>query len=336
MSTPQALGDVTADALVQDSQLPGCGLPSDYNTTVGLTKPSAFRSGRDEEAVAGYDPRANRRFWFGYGFETDSFVPDITGEPAIGFKIDSYLKIVSSADLSVVSATGTTVRLDNSEDGTDDYYNGWNVSVKKAGVVQTREIIDYVGATRTATVSAWTTTPDNTYTYELEYTQSKFDLCAIDDAGNQYSALSFSIYRSSVIASVVAQAQGAWYFNDDAFFVSGAGFQGAVDFGSTAQFHADLTIADNGVNIILGTLQGTKIGTSASQKLAFHDATPVVQRASADQAAVSTTIGGAVGIDLTDAVGLLNQVRTGTLALMVLSNEIRAALVEKGLIKGAV
>lgn len=41
------------------------------------------------------------------------------------------------------------------------------------------------------------------------------------------------------------------------------------------------------INLVLGTSTGTKIGTSASQKLGFYNATPIVQ-----QTGVAVTAGG--------------------------------------------
>jgi hypothetical protein len=54
----------------------------------------------------------------------------------------------------------------------------------------------------------------------------------------------------------------------------------------------NLTINDTR-NIVLATGTGTKIGTSASQKLGFFDKTPVVQPAGANQAALTNSTGGA-------------------------------------------
>lgn len=48
------------------------------------------------------------------------------------------------------------------------------------------------------------------------------------------------------------------------------------------------TFAD-GANLIFNTTTGSKIGNATTQKLAFHNSTPVVQRAGAAQAAVATT-----------------------------------------------
>lgn len=50
----------------------------------------------------------------------------------------------------------------------------------------------------------------------------------------------------------------------------------------------------DGENLALGTTTGTKIGTSASQKLGLWNATPVVQPSSANQTAVTDSTGGSV------------------------------------------
>jgi len=94
---------------------------------------------------------------------------------------------------------------------------------------------------------------------------------------------------------------------------------------------------------------GTKVGRSATDKLAFHGATPVVQRAGAAQAAVTPTVGAALattaattstpyGFSQAQADGLIarvNQLIVDNAALVALCNELRAASVAKGLIKGA-
>lgn len=82
-----------------------------------------------------------------------------------------------------------------------------------------------------------------------------------------------------------------------------------------------------GVNLTLGTATGTKIGTAAGEKLAFHNATPVAQRSGAAQAAVPTT-----AATNSSPYGY-SQAQAD--AIVTLLNEIRAALVAKGLIKGS-
>lgn len=87
---------------------------------------------------------------------------------------------------------------------------------------------------------------------------------------------------------------------------------------------------NNGANIVVNTTTGTKIGTSTSQKLAVFNQTPIVQPASADQAALSLNkdVGGADTVD----VGALNGNFTN---IETLVNQLRSDLIAFGIIKGS-
>jgi hypothetical protein len=99
-----------------------------------------------------------------------------------------------------------------------------------------------------------------------------------------------------------------------------------------------LQIAEAG-DIAVGTTTGTKFGTATNQRLAFFNATPIVQPASANQAALTNNTGGtadgtlaAVGNTSTaDQAAVINDNFT---ELHRLQNEMRTALVNLGLIKG--
>jgi hypothetical protein len=86
-----------------------------------------------------------------------------------------------------------------------------------------------------------------------------------------------------------------------------------------------LTLGDN--DIVAGDAAGTKIGTATTQKLGFFDATPIVQPAGADQAAVATT--GAT--DVTP----FGYTEAQANEIVTLVNEMRSVLVNLGLMKGA-
>lgn len=68
-----------------------------------------------------------------------------------------------------------------------------------------------------------------------------------------------------------------------------------------AAVSADLTVGD-GYNIILGSTNGTKIGTATTQKLGFFNATPVVQRSAYTQtyATADKTHANPTAVALTD------------------------------------
>ena len=110
-------------------------------------------------------------------------------------------------------------------------------------------------------------------------------------------------------------------------YLSGATSSIQVQLGTKApsaspSFTGTVTLGDT-VNVVLNATTGTKIGTATTQKLAFHNATPVAQRAGAAQAALVAITGGE---SPTEAEHNL---------VITLVNELRAALVEKGIIKGS-
>ncbi len=113
-----------------------------------------------------------------------------------------------------------------------------------------------------------------------------------------------------------------------AFTIKKAIFTG-IDSGGTTRLtlmdSGDLQINDAN-NIIVGTTTGTQVATATTQLLAFHGSTPVVQRAGSAQAAVVGTGSALASYGYTQAQAD---------SIVTLVNELRAALVEKGIIKGS-
>ena len=109
---------------------------------------------------------------------------------------------------------------------------------------------------------------------------------------------------------------------------------GTLGAGATT-LSAALTLGNN--DIVSGTGAGTKIGTSASQKLGFFDKTPVVQPAAANQAALTNSTGGTADGTLAAVSGTGDDadINNNFTELHTLLTEIRTALVNLGLIKGA-
>jgi hypothetical protein len=79
---------------------------------------------------------------------------------------------------------------------------------------------------------------------------------------------------------------------------------------------------------ITDTTTGSMFATATAQKLAFHGATPVIQRANAAQAQVATT-----GSTLVTPYGYTTSAQAD--GIVALLNEIQAVLVEKGIMKGS-
>jgi hypothetical protein len=109
---------------------------------------------------------------------------------------------------------------------------------------------------------------------------------------------------------------------------------GTLGAGATT-LSAALTLGNN--DIVSGTGAGTKIGTSTTQKLGFFDKTPVVQPAAANQAALTNSTGGTADGTLAAVSGTGDDadINNNFTELHTLLNEIRTALVNLGLIKGA-
>lgn len=91
-------------------------------------------------------------------------------------------------------------------------------------------------------------------------------------------------------------------------------------------FTTSVTLTD-AINVVLGSTTGTKFGTAITQKLGFYNATPVVQRAAAAQAAAP-----AGGTGATAGAYDTSAHRDSMIALV---NEMRTVLVNLGLMKGS-
>lgn len=74
---------------------------------------------------------------------------------------------------------------------------------------------------------------------------------------------------------------------------------------------------------------GTILGQSSSDLISFHNASPSAQRSGAAQAAVSAS----VAIAISSGYGFATAAQAD--AIVTLVNELRAALVAKGLIAGS-
>lgn len=100
-----------------------------------------------------------------------------------------------------------------------------------------------------------------------------------------------------------------------------------------------IAIAANTRDIILDATTGTKIATATSQKLGFWNATPVIQPASANQAAVAATVATTAATN-TAPYGYTTAAQADDLItevgqLKVLVNQLRSELVTIGIIKGS-
>ncbi len=106
---------------------------------------------------------------------------------AVAGQIQLDTVIVSNEDTAQAGSTGTTIKLATGASTTDDFYNSMSIYISSGvGAGQVRDISDYVGSTRVATVATWTTTPDATSVYEV---RSSFgDATVVNDTDIKFAA----------------------------------------------------------------------------------------------------------------------------------------------------
>lgn len=100
---------------------------------------------------------------------SNNVVTGADGGEATGEGIEIIAEASPTESGTAAAGSSTTITLAGSASATDDFYNGWEVTITSGtGSGQTRTISDYVGSTKVATVSsAWTTPPNATSTYSL-------------------------------------------------------------------------------------------------------------------------------------------------------------------------
>jgi len=83
---------------------------------------------------------------------------------------DEFTRVTIALIGNVQAGASTTITLASSASATDDIYNNYTITITSGtGAGQSKTITDYVGTTKVATVSAWTTNPDATSVYSINY-----------------------------------------------------------------------------------------------------------------------------------------------------------------------
>ena len=115
------------------------------------------------------------------------------------------------------SGTLNTITLGGSADGTNDVYNGSTIYITSGtGLGQVRQIVDYDGASKTATVATnWLTIPDNTSVYEI--------LPTIQIAGNGSGAQAKAVVQANKIVKINMIAPGSGYTFASLSIIGGGG-----------------------------------------------------------------------------------------------------------------
>ena len=115
-------------------------------------------------------------------------------------------------------STSTTIILAATASATDDLYNNMTVYISSGtGSGQIKTITDYVGSTKTATVSTWTTTPGTDSVYEV------MPLVTITTTEGSAAAARVSSVIGGVIKKVSMTAVGTLYRSATAVLTGGGG-----------------------------------------------------------------------------------------------------------------
>ena len=115
-------------------------------------------------------------------------------------------------------STSTTINLAATASATDDIYNSMTVYISSGtGSGQIKVITDYVGSTKVATVSAWTTTPDATSVYEI------MPAVTITTTEGSGAAARCSSVIGGIIKKVSMTAVGTLYRSGTATITGGGG-----------------------------------------------------------------------------------------------------------------
>lgn len=103
---------------------------------------------------------------------------------------------------AAAGSTGTTLNLAASALAVNDVYNDMTVAITGGtGSGQSRTITDYVGATKIATVAAWSVTPDDTSTYAITATRAS----VFFDGAAHYMKATFTLNQPETVYLVVKQ-----------------------------------------------------------------------------------------------------------------------------------
>lgn len=172
------------------------------------------------------------------------------------------------------------------------------------------------------------------------------------DAGRTCTAATYSTFlgnasgynasQAATVAYATAVGYGAYVTGDNAVALGYGAAAGAntVVLGNTS--HTDTYLfgdvnPEDGADVVLGTSTGTKVGTSASQKLGLWAATPIVQPSGANQAALTNNTGGASDGALAAVAGSGDDatINNNFTDIFTLLDEIRTVLVNIGAMKGS-
>lgn len=238
---------------------------------------------------------------------------------------------------ATISQTGTIPISSSTATNRVAFYSGTNALTGSSGLTfSSSAFVNSLAVAGTVSISA---SNNNTGTASL----------ALVSASNGTTTTSLRHYGTGFTTSGLLQADlgvfistspvGVLFANSMSstkmwWAIGGVGTANEVLSLTTTEF----TFSDS-LNIVLNATTGTKIGTATSQKIGLWNATPIIQPASANQAALINSTGGTYNGTLVDVAtaGIADptKINDNFTDIHTLLNEIRTAMVNFGSMKGA-
>lgn len=173
---------------------------------------------------------------------------------------------VNNSGTAAAGSTGTTLNLAASALAVDSVYNGMTVSITGGtGSGQSRTITAYVGATKIATVAAWSVTPDATSTYAITATQPSL---FFNGTSHFMKCSAFTLNQPETVYMVLKQIT---WTNTDFIFDGNADLSGGV-----LQNPASPLLGINAGSTV-AQINGPPIGSSGVFAVVFNGASSSTQ-----------------------------------------------------------
>lgn len=189
--------------------------PNNWDTVVGNSKIGSF----DMVVTAGTTPqfgdaRGIQDWAFGYNIARTAAGPKIAGEASLGLRVRPYILTSVRDDTAAGDGGDTdTIELDAGASAVNDFYNGMVIAINGGtGDGQVRTIIDYVGATKIATLdSEWDEVPDATSEFIVSSQTMTIGYYAYDTAGNEFTPWYLTVNRYTGLSTITYDVGGTQF-----------------------------------------------------------------------------------------------------------------------------
>jgi hypothetical protein len=158
------------------------------------------------------------------------------------------------------AGANTTITLDSGASAKDDIYNGyWIRTDGGTGAGQARQILDYNGSNKQATVRQWETNPSNDTTFTVGFVQSQaVNALSVPQTGDAYAVVAHADYGN---AKLVRNAEPANPLNvaGDGSVTFATAYANTIYFTDERDLDSVLMAMESGTGVVLtdGAIKGS-------------------------------------------------------------------------------